>query len=151
DVAGLDTSRFPAEGLSHNSAVKFCEKLSQLPEEKEVGRRYRLPAEAMWEFACRAGGQPGLRFHQGDQLTSDQANIDGSSPDFGAPESLHLGRTCEVGSYPPNAWGLYDMHGNVFEWCSDWYGFHTYDSGDARDPEGPDTGEVRVLRGGAYT
>jgi formylglycine-generating enzyme required for sulfatase activity len=147
-VVGMDTRRFPAEGMAFAATLAFCKKLAALPKEK--GREYRLPSEAMWEYACRAGGQPGLRFHFGHRMTSADGNIDGSGPHYGSKPSADLGRTCEVGLYPPNAWGLFDMLGNVFEWCSDWYSADYYSSGDVRDPEGPRTGTSRPLRGGAW-
>jgi len=149
DVKGLDTRRFPVEGMTCADTETFCRKLGEVPAEK--GRTYRLPSEAMWEYACRAGGQPGLRFHFGQKMTSDEGNIDGTSPNYRARVSSRLGRTCEVGMYPPNAWGLHDMLGNVFEWCSDWYASRYYSESPERDPEGPETGSVRPLRGGAYT
>jgi uncharacterized protein (TIGR02996 family) len=148
EVKGMDTSRFPAEGMSCGDTEEFCRKLSALRAEK--GRTYRLPTEAMWEFACRAGGQPNMRFCFGARMTSTQGNIDGTTANYGAKVSARLGRTCQVGMYAPNAWGLYDMHGNVFEWCSDWYGPDYYRGSPVKDPEGPDTGSVRPLRGGAF-
>jgi formylglycine-generating enzyme required for sulfatase activity len=118
-VRGLDTATFPVEMASRDDAVAFCAKLSALPGEKKEGRSYRLPTEAEWEYACRAGAT--TEFHHGDRLSSDDANFHGYYPDGGAERSTYLGRTCRVGAYAANAWGLYDMHGNVWEWCSDWY------------------------------
>ncbi len=106
---------------------------------------YRLPTEAEWEFACRAGTT--THFNTGDCLDAGtEANYRGSRPYTGCPSGPYLGRTSDVGSFPPNLWGLFDMHGNVWEWGNDWYG--TY-SGDETDPEGAVSGGDRVLRGGS--
>ncbi|MBM3172002.1 MAG: formylglycine-generating enzyme family protein, partial [Bacteroidetes bacterium] len=94
----------------------------------------RLPTEAEWEYACRAGTT--TPYHTGNYLNSSQANF-----------NENVGKTMPVGSYSPNAWGLYDMHGNVWEWCSDWYG--DYSSGAQTNPKGPSSGSHRVLRGGS--
>ena len=94
---------------------------------------YRLPTEAEWEYACKAGTT--TAYSVGESLTEFEANIEG--------ESIKA-----VGSYRPNAFGLYDMHGNVFEWCEDWYA--DYPAGAVTDPKGPATGEYRMLRGGSF-
>jgi formylglycine-generating enzyme required for sulfatase activity len=130
--------------------VKFCTKLSGLPEEKQKKRVYRLPTEAEWEYACRGGATSKNPFHFGKSLSSDQANFDGNYPYGGAAKRTYLERTCKVGSYQPNGFGLYDMHGNVYEWCSDWYGKDYYGKSPKRDPEGPSEGSVRVIRGGSW-
>ena len=140
-VAGLDTSAFPAEMVSWQDADEFCRRLSKLD-----GRPYRLPTEAEWEYACRAGTS--TAFYFGDELSVDLANFDGQSPYGTADNRRGLGRTCRVGSYPPNAFGLYDMHGNVFTWCSDWW--DNYAGGPAVDPKGPDGGDSRTIRGGGW-
>jgi uncharacterized protein (TIGR02996 family) len=147
-VRGIDTSSFPVERVSWHDAVEYCRQLSELPQEKAVGRVYRLPSEAEWEYACRAGTT--TLFYHGDALTSDRANIDGKLPVGGAPPGGCLARTCPVGSYAPNAFGLYDMHGNVWEWCSDWYDELYYERSPASDPTGPVAGSRRVLRGGSW-
>jgi formylglycine-generating enzyme len=108
-----------------------------------------LPTEAEWEYACR-GGAPSKPFHFGDSLSSKQANFDGNWPSGGADKGRFLARPCDVGSYPPNAFGLYDMHGNVWEWCQDWYDKGYYRYCDKQDPQGPEKGEARVLRGGSW-
>jgi formylglycine-generating enzyme required for sulfatase activity len=136
-VQGLDTSDFPVESVSWIDAVNFCKKLSGLPAERKAGRTYRLPTEAEWEYACRAG--TATPYHFGRFLSDRLANA-GSA----------LGRTCPVGSYPPNAWGLHDMHGNVAEWCADVFNPAYYSKSPARDPQGPKGSGPRVLRGGGF-
>jgi len=100
-----------------------------------AGYRFSLPTEAQWEYACRAGTTTAYSF--GDTLTQQQANFGGN-----------LRQTTEVGKYPANAWGLRDMHGNVWEWCQDWYG--DYPSGAVTDPTGADRGSDSVFRGGTF-
>ena len=119
EVAKLDASRFPVEMVSWHQAVEFCDKLSKLPKEKAAGYVYRLPTEAEWEYACRAGTT--TPFHFGKSLSSTQANIGSSYPDANTDKGPARGRPKNVGSYEPNAFGLYDMHGNVWQWCQDWY------------------------------
>ena len=138
----------PVEQVSWDDAVEFCRRLSALPAEVRSGRRYRLPTEAEWEYACRAGAITASAF--GDALGSERANFDGHSPYGGAPKGKYLQRTTPVGSYPSNAWGLYDMHGNVWEWCADWYGERYYGRSPGSDPAGPDDGDKRVVRGGSW-
>jgi uncharacterized protein (TIGR02996 family) len=140
EVAGLSTARFPVECVSWFDAVEFCAKLSRSRRERQAGRSYRLPTDAEWEYACRAGTT--TVYHVGSALRPDQANCGG----FGGHR-----RPCPVGSYPPNAWGLFDMHGQVWEWCSDWIDSGgKYYRGAARDPQGPAEGEQRILRGGSW-
>ena len=149
-VQGMDTSRFPVEQVSWAEAVEFCRKLSSLPEGQRAGRVYRLPTEAEWEYACRAGTRS--VFHFGDSLSSTQANFDGDSPYGGASEGPDLGRPRPVGSYKPNGWGLYDMHGNVYEWCRDWYDAEYYKNSPVDDPVGPSSEAFsRVCRGGCWS
>ncbi len=147
DVRGLDTRDFPVEQVTWAQAVEFCEKLSRLPAEKKAGRRYRLPTEAEWEYACRAGTTTAFAF--GDTISSKLANFHGVKPYRDAEEGPALNRTAAVGSYKPNAWGLYDMHGNVWEWCSDFYS-DTPPPGRVVDPAGPARGTERVIRGGSH-
>ena len=145
-VKDMDTGQFPVERVSWDDAVAFCKKLSELPEEKKAGRVYRLPTEAEWEYACRAGTK--TAFHYGDSLSSKQANFDGNDPYGGADKGPYLARTAKVGSYAPNAFGLYDMHGNVWEWCQDWYDENYYKNSPREDPPGPAQTSYRVFRGG---
>ncbi len=112
---------YPVGNVNFAEAEAFCRKLTELghhsgalPKEWE----FRLPTEAQWEYACRAGTTTATAF--GDKLSSKQANFTGK-PYNGAEPGPSLGRAAPVGSYPPNAWGLHDMHGNTYEWCRDWY------------------------------
>ncbi|HEV3082696.1 MAG TPA: formylglycine-generating enzyme family protein, partial [Gemmataceae bacterium] len=147
----------PVENLRWYDAVDYCQKLTALPEEKKAGRTYRLPTEAEWEYACRAGTT--TPFHFGKSLSSKEANFNGNFPYGGAAKGDYLRRTAKVGSYAPNAWGLYDMYGNVAEWCSDWYDPGYYRDSPKADPKGPAKGVVatdynndfyRVVRGGCW-
>jgi formylglycine-generating enzyme required for sulfatase activity len=147
----------PVEQVRWNEARAFCTRLSALPEEKKAGRTYRLPSEAEWEYACRAGTT--TPFHVGAALSSEQANFNGNYPYGGAAKGPFLRRTAKVGSYPPNAWGLYDMHGNVYEWCNDWYDPDYYKNSPKDNPKGPDKGVMAtgfeshyfvVVRGGCW-
>jgi uncharacterized protein (TIGR02996 family) len=153
DLAELEgvtsTADFPVENVDHDEAVAFCGRLAALPAERDAGRTYRLPTEAEWEYACRAGVSSFTFF--GDSLPSTLANFDGDLPYNRAAKGPNLERTCPVGAYPPNAWGLYDLHGQVWEWCSDWYD-SGYDLSRAarQDPQGPMEGEYRVVRGGCW-
>jgi uncharacterized protein (TIGR02996 family) len=146
--AGTDTSAFPVEQVSWHDADRFCRNLGSKPTERAEGRMYRLPTEAEWEYACRAGST--TAYHFGDELPSTQANVKGDQPEGDLPPGPYLERPCEVGQYPPNAFGLFDMHGNVFEWCRDWHDEEYYRAGPAADPPGPRKGSQRVLRGGAW-
>jgi formylglycine-generating enzyme required for sulfatase activity len=148
-VAPLDTDRLPVESVSWNDAVEFCRRLSTVPDERRTGGGYRLPSEAEWEYACRAGTSSA--YCVGDLLTKDDANIDprkDPEPDVAVSA---LGRSTEVGSYRPNAFGMHDMHGNVYEWCNDLYQFGFYTESAHIDPVGPVSGASRVIRGGGWT
>lgn len=130
----------PVENIEWVYAKSFCTKLSNLPKEKSAGRKYRLPTEAEWEYACRAGAS--TAFHFGDSLSSSQANFNGNYPAGDAKQGPYLRKTAPVGSYQPNAFGLYDMHGNVSEWCADWYDPEYYWDSPDEDPLGPPFGVV---------
>jgi formylglycine-generating enzyme required for sulfatase activity len=137
----------PVEHVSWEDASTFCEQLSALPEERRAGRIYRLPSEAEWEYACRAGTT--TPFHFGRAATGALANFDGRRP-YGTSEAgPYLQRTSPVGLYPGNDFGLFDMHGNVWEWCADWYA-STYARGQDQDPQGAPAGTERVRRGGSW-
>ena len=139
EVSGRDSSEFPVEWVSWEDAFKFCEKLSSLPDEKAADRVYRLPTEAEWEYACRAGSSTAFFFGDDEESLSDYAWYYRNSGEHPHPVALKK----------PNAWGLYDMHGNVHEWCSDWFAYH-YPKGAVSDPAGPREGSSRVLRGGSW-
>jgi len=130
----------PVEHISWKQAFEFCNKLSQLPAEKSEGRFYRLPTEAEWEYACRAGSD--TAFAYGNKLTALQARF--CERVLSTPQP-----TMPVGMFPPNNWGLHDMHGNVWEWCSDWYQLDYYSKSPKADPKGPAKGAYHVLRGGS--
>jgi uncharacterized protein (TIGR02996 family) len=146
-VAGLFTDRLPVECVDWDDCVAFCERLSALAKEKKAKRTYRLPTEAEWEYACRAGTSTATHF--GKTLSSSQANFDGNRP-YGGQKGVDLKRPSVVGSYKPNALGLYDVHGNVWEWCNDWFDGDTYRTTPRIDPRGPDSGTHRVMRGGSW-
>src|SRR5581483_3890845 len=133
----------PVVCVSWNDAAAFCAWLT-----RAAGRVYRLPTEAEWEYACRAGTT--TPFHFGESLGPAEANIDGAQPYGGAPPGPSRGGTTRVGSYPANGFGLHDMHGNVYEWCGDWYDPGYYAVSDGRDPRGPASGSERCVRGGAW-
>ncbi len=146
-IRGQDTSRFPVEMVSWADAAEFCRRLSKLREERSAGRVYRLPTEAEWEYACRAGTS--TPFHFGSAMDSRDANCVDYATCSASQTSLPLQRTTTVGSYHPNGFGLYDMHGNVGEWCADWSG--GYGANALReDPQGPRSGCYRVIRGGGW-
>jgi formylglycine-generating enzyme required for sulfatase activity len=145
-VGDQDTDRFPVETISWEEAVEFCRRLSEKAQEKKARRTYRLPTEAEWEYACRAGTKG--PFHFGKALSSAHANLNGKWPYGGAPASINRPHTVRVGSFPPNRFGLYDMHGNVWEWCQDRYG--NYPAEEQENPRGSTTGSDRVLRGGSW-
>ena len=142
-VVGVNPSHFkdadnPVEKVSWEDAVEFCRKLSELPAEKAVGNVYHLPTEAQWEYACRAGTMTKYSFGNDESDLGDYAWFKQNSRKTTHP----------VGGKKPNAWGLYDMHGNVYEWCQDWY--DNYPSGMVTDPTGAARGSGRVDRGGSW-
>ncbi len=128
----------PVEKVSWDDANEFCRRLSEMPEEKDAGRIYRLPTEAEWEYACRAGSTTEYSFGDDESLLGDFAWFDGNAGS----------QTHPVGQKRPNAWGLYDMHGNVWEWCSD--GWADYPRGSVTDPKGWSWSSGRVVRGGSW-
>ncbi len=140
-VAGLDTSHYPVEMVAWNDAKAFCEKLSAMPEEQAAGRGYVLPTEAQWEYACRAGTTTKWSF-------GDDEGVLGNYAWFSANSG---GRTLAVGEKKPNAFGLFDMHGNVWEWCADWFGNDYYPASPVGDPPGAASGSDRVIRGGCWS
>lgn len=133
----------PVERVSWDDAMEFCRKLSQ-----KTGKRFTLPTEAQWEYACRAGTTGPFAF--GNCLSTSDANYKGNYPLSGCSKGRYLKSTWDVGSGRANAWGLYDMHGNVWELCLDWYGEDYYSESPRRNPVGPGSGSYRVCRGGGW-
>jgi formylglycine-generating enzyme required for sulfatase activity len=133
-------ANYPATFVEWDDAVAFCKKLS----EKE-GKMYRLPTEAEWEYACRAGTKTTWSFGNDEKVLGQYAWCDKNAAEIVSEKYAH-----QVGLKKPNAFGLYDMHGNVFEWCHDYYGEDYYKQSLAPDPTGPVTGSFRVLRGGSW-
>ncbi len=111
-------------------------------------RIYRLPTEAEWEYACRAGTKTPFRF--GETINSDQANYNGDSPFDNGAKGLNRAKPMPIGSFGPNAWGLHDMHGNVFEWCADWYHDQYYENSPSANPENIKQTDRRSVRGGSW-
>ena len=144
----MDCSRFPVDGITWFQAVEFCRRLSQAPAETAAGRVYRLPTEAEWEYCCRAGTTSVFSF--GDTLSPSQANFNGNYPFGNVPNGRFLNRTTTVGSYKANAFGLFDMHGNLNEWCMDRFDRDYYRVSPSRDPRWPAQGASRVIRGGDW-
>ena len=134
----------PVENVSWHDAQGF---LAELNRRLPGGMRARLPNEAEWEYACRAGTTTAFSF--GDQITPEQVNYQGNYPYADGDKGAYRGRTVATASLPPNPWGLFEMHGNVWEWCADWYA--DYASERQLDPRGPKYGKQRVLRGGAWS
>ncbi len=134
-VSGLSTGDFPVEMISWKDAQEFIGRLNERSE--ETARVYRLPTEAEWEYACRAGTT--TRYYFGDD-----------TGDLGEYASYSDRRIHPIGQKRPNAWGLYEMHGNVFEWCSDWFSEDYYANSPLEDPTGPESGSDRVIRGGCW-
>jgi formylglycine-generating enzyme len=147
----------PVEQVSWTDAASYCGQLTQ--QEQAAGRLpegwvYRLPTESEWEYACRAGTTSAFNFgnaiHGGMANFYDYWEYDATTGDsyVASPTVPWLPRTTTVGSYPATTWGLYDMHGNVSEWCGDWY--DAYPEGTVNDPQGPASGTYRVFRGGGW-
>ena len=133
----------PVERVRWDDAQRFINKLNGIKPELQLC----LPSEAQWEYACRAGTTTPFAF--GDNITTDQVNYNGRNPYNDGRQGEYRRRTVEVKSLPPNAWGLYQMHGNVYEWCQDWYATQ-YPSQPVTDPQGAVSGTLRVLRGGSW-
>jgi len=130
--------------VSWDDAVRFCKLLSELPAEKAAGHVYRLPTEAEWEYACRAGKKTKFSFGNDFSKVEDYARIDVKK---GVSTS---GAGYPVGSKKPNAWGFFDMYGYPFEWCQDWYADNYFETAPVKDPLGPTDGTTRVVRGSLH-
>ena len=148
EIMGNNPSEFkgeknlPVDTVSWDDCQAFIEKLRQKDK-----KPYRLPSEAEWEYSCRAGTTTPFFFCA--TIFTDQANYDGR-PYPGGKKGVSRQKTTPVGSFPANAWGLYDMHGNIWQWCQDGYGGDVGPRKDVVDPQGPDVGFGRVLRGGSW-
>jgi formylglycine-generating enzyme required for sulfatase activity len=150
-IMGDNPSKFqgenrPVEQVSWNEAVEFCKRLSE-----KSGKEYQLPSEAEWEYACRAGTT--TPFHFGETITTDLANYNGNYIYAKEPKGVARKETTEVGSFPPNAFGLYDMHGNVYDWVADssWHKDYTNAPSDGKIQKGGADKKNRVLRGGSWS
>jgi formylglycine-generating enzyme required for sulfatase activity len=143
DPAYFNGDNRPVEKVSWDDAQEFCARLSQA-----TGKAYRLPSEAQWEYACRAGSTTPFAF--GATLNTDIANYDGNYTYGNGKKGVHREQTVDVGSFPPNAWGLYDMHGNVLEWCED--SWHNNYNGAPTDGTAwiDNSTERKLLRGGSW-
>jgi formylglycine-generating enzyme required for sulfatase activity len=148
-VMGSNPSKFldsgpraPVEEVTWFDAQRFLARLAEL----SPGNRFRLPTEAEWEDACRAGTT--TAYATGDRLATDQANYDGRYPLPGQPRGINRDRTLPVASFAPNAWGLFDLHGNVWEWTADEP--CPYPAGAVTDPAGACGAELKVIRGGSF-
>ncbi len=146
-VLGKNPSRFkddghPVEQVSWEDVGRFLDRLNR----DVPGLDLRLPTEAEWEYACRAGTETPFWF--GENITPERVNYEGNYPYAGGKKGLYREKTVEVKALPCNSWGLYQMHGNVWEWCQDWFG--EYPAGPVTDPMGLETGDRRVLRGGSW-
>jgi formylglycine-generating enzyme required for sulfatase activity len=132
----------PVESVSWDDVQEFIKRLNGVV----PGGGFRLPTEAEWEYACRAGTQTPFWF--GDQIRPEQVNYNGEYPYAGGRKRKYRRETVAVKALPCNGWGLYQMHGNVWEWCQDWYG--DYPVEEVMNPAGPAEGEERVRRGGGW-
>jgi uncharacterized protein (TIGR02996 family) len=145
-ATGHKPSRFkgddlPVERVSWDDCQEFCTRLGE-----KTGSHFRLPTESQWEYSCRAGTTTPFFF--GDRICPGQANYDGEYTYGKGQKGVSRKQPTPVGSFTPNAWGLFDLHGNVYEWCADWYG--AYPAREVKDYKGPERGDDRVLRGGSW-
>jgi formylglycine-generating enzyme required for sulfatase activity len=162
-VSGFSGAKLPVNSVTWYEAVGYCNWLSEeegLTPAYEINgttvtwdkgaNGYRLPTEAEWEYACRAGTT--TVFNTGTTITTDQANYNGSYPYNDNAAGIYRQTTMEVDSFEANEWGLYNMHGNVYEWCWDWYveNYYSEEEASGADPDAPATGAYRVVRGGGW-
>lgn len=139
----FEGENMPADSVSFEDAERFLNELN-----RKTGLKFTLPTEAEWEYACRGGTT--TAFYFGDSISDMDANYDASDGYKGGPRGAKLERTVEVGAYDPNPFGLYDMCGNVSEWCSDWYRKSFYKESAILNPDGPLDGSEKILRGGSW-
>ncbi len=146
------TDEHPVVIVSWNDALAFCKWLSG-----KEGKTYQLPSEAQWEYACRAGTK--TRYNSGDdpETLAKVGNVADATGKAAFPDWKYTIRagdgyvfTAPVGQFKPNAFGLYDMHGNAWQWCADWYGKDYYGKSPVNDPTGPGAGDAHILRGGSW-
>ncbi len=140
--SGFKGADRPVDWVSWEDCQRFIKRIN----EEIPGLALRLPSEAQWEYACRAGTTTPFSF--GNNVGTEQVNYHGGFPYADGPKGEYRGQTVVVKSLPANGWGLYEMHGNVLEWCADWYGL--YEEGRIVDPQGAEQGDRRVLRGGSW-
>jgi len=161
DPSNFKGAKRPVETVSWEEAVEFCDRLSRFAESRlsaKTGNSYRLPSEAEWEYACRAGTvrlsaqvEATTPFYFGETITSDLVNCNGTIPYGNAPKGEYRQQTTEVGTFPPNGFGLYDMHGNVCEWCADpWHDNYQDAPTDGSVWTTNGDNEIRVIRGGSW-
>ncbi|MDO5565971.1 MAG: formylglycine-generating enzyme family protein [Planctomycetia bacterium] len=143
-VHDLNTDDFPIEQVSWDKAEMYCRRITQMC--RGLHYSFSLPTEAQWEYACRAGTN--TPFYCGSTLT-EKANCDTRIPYLQEKKTRNCPRRpTAVRTYSPNQWGIYDMHGNVYEWCADWYG--EYSSQAVVNPTGPTNGAYKIYRGGSW-
>jgi eukaryotic-like serine/threonine-protein kinase len=146
-VTGKDTKQFPVEMVSWQDTDEFCSRLTEMPAEKAAGRWYRLPSEAQWEYACRAGNAGRCFF---STVSDDKMAAENLLPDYAWFSNNSGGQPHAVGGRRASPWGLYDVYGNVWEWCQDWHTNDYYARSPTDDPAGPPGGSRRVFRGGSW-
>jgi len=137
-----DNPHYPVVCKSYYDVQNFLRRLGKL----SPGNRFRLPTEAEWEYACRAGTS--TNFSTGTHISDSFGNFNAKIPSAFAATGRYIGHPTPVGSYPPNPWGLYDMHGNVWEWVDDW--FAPYSPNKTINPQGPPEGTLKLIRGGSW-
>ncbi len=144
DPSSFKGANRPVEKVSWDDTIEFCARLT-----KKTGKPYRLPSEAEWEYACRAGTT--TPFHFGETITTDLANYNGNYTYGSGPKGEYREQTTEVGKFPPNAFGLYDMHGNIWEWCQDaWHDSYEGAPADGTAWMSENDNNSRLLRGGSW-
>ncbi|MBA3313866.1 MAG: SUMF1/EgtB/PvdO family nonheme iron enzyme [Planctomycetaceae bacterium] len=141
DESGNEATDLPVENVTWHEAQEFCRRLSELPAERTAGRRYRLPTEAEWEYACRAGSTNQYEWPAARSAGGETGEAAGAWPPL---------PITPIGSYSPNAFGLHDVRGNVWEWTADWFDRDYYARSPSTDPQGPAEGYLKVVRGGDW-